>query len=56
MKELDDFTLCQKKQEAFGGASALFDYRFQNDNGSVPQLQQARLYCDRWKQMQQENL
>ena len=56
MKELDNFTLCQKKQEAFGGASALFDYRFQNDNGSVPQLQQARLYCDRWKQMQQENL
>jgi DNA replication protein DnaC len=56
MKELDDFYLCQRKQEAFGAASALFNYRFQNDNGSVPQLEQARLYCDRWKQMQQENL
>ena len=56
MKELDNFTLCQKKQEAFGGASALFDYRFQNDNGSVPQLEQAMLYCDRWEQMRQENL
>ena len=60
MKELDDYfqqqRLAEKRREAFGSAGALQDYRFQNDNGSVPQLEQARRYVAHWQQMWEENL
>lgn len=60
MKELDDFFTQQrlhaKRTEAFGHASALYHYRFCNDNGSVKQLEQARRYVAHWKQMQEQNL
>ena len=46
MKEMDDFfvrqRLQERRREAFGDAGALQDYRFDNDNGSVRQLEQAR--------------
>lgn len=45
-----------KRQEAFGDSAALYHYRFQNDNGSVPQLEQARRYVDHWNEMCQQNL
>lgn len=60
MNEFDDFyrtqQLMQKRQEAFGDASALMSYRFENDNGNVPQLEQARRYVTHWKEMLQQNL
>jgi len=48
--------LAEKRREAFGDASALYRYRFRNDNGCVPQLEQARRYAEHWKQMQEQNL
>jgi len=60
MKEMDDFfvrqRLQERRREAFGEAGALQDYRFDNDNGSVRQLEQARRYVEHWKQMQEQNL
>lgn len=60
MKELDDYfeqqRLYEKRQEAFGNAPTLYDYRFDNDNGTVPQLEQARRYVSHWKDMQEQNL
>lgn len=48
MIELDYFyaqqRLHSRRMEAFGDASALYHYRFQNDNGSVNQMEQARRY------------
>lgn len=44
------------RKEAFGDASALGQYRFDNDNGSVPQIQQARNYVENWKEMCDQNL
>ena len=46
----------EKRLEAFGDASALHHYRFEKDNGRIPQLEQARRYAQHWKQMYQENL
>lgn len=48
--------LTQRRREAFGDASALDGYRFAADNGSVPQLEQARRYVAHWKQMREQNL
>ncbi len=60
MKDFDDFfarqRLLEKQQEAFGDAAALYHYRFANDNGAVPQMEQARRYVEHWKQMQEQNL
>lgn len=60
MMERDDFQmqlrLRQKQQEAFADASALYHYCFEKDNGSVPQLEQARRYADHWQQMQEQGL
>lgn len=60
MKEPDDFyvqqSLLERRREAFGNAAALHDYRFQNDNGRVRQIAQARRYAEHWKQMQEQNL
>lgn len=60
MKESDDFyviqQLYQKRRECFGDAAALYHYRFCNDNGIVPQMEQARRYAANWNQMQEQNL
>jgi len=60
MKELDDFDaqlrFRARQSEAFCNASALYHYRFCNDNGSVRQMEQARRYVAHWKQMQEQNL
>lgn len=60
MNEFDDFYAQQcihaKRTEVFGDVSALYHYRFQNDKGSVKQMEQARRYVDHWRQMQEQNL
>ena len=60
MNEMEEYfaqqRLQEKRLEAFGNASALYSYRFDEDNGTVPQIEQARRYVRCWKQMQQENL
>ena len=43
-----------KKMSAFAEAEALFDYRFEKDNGSVPKLEHARRYVEQWSKMRQE--
>ena len=45
-----------KKETAFGDAAALYGYTFQNDNGSVPQMAQARSYAEHWPEMQANDL
>ena len=55
MNEFDQ-RFYEKQREAFGNTSALYHYRFCNDNGSVRQMEQARRYVDHWKQMQEQNL
>lgn len=60
MNEFDDFfrtqRLMQKRQDAFGDASALASYRFEADNGTVPQLEQAKRYVAHWEEMREQNL
>lgn len=57
MKEfLKEQGILAKKQEAFGDAAALYRYRFEKDNGSVPQLEQAKRYVSHWKQMCEQSL
>ena len=48
--------LLWRRQAAFGDATALYGYKFENDNGSVPQLKEARAYVDNWHKMRNENL
>lgn len=60
MNEFDDFfrmqRLMQKRQDAFGDASALVSYRFEADNGTVPQLEQAKRYVAHWEEMREQDL
>ena len=60
MNELDDYFELQrryeKRQETFGAASTLYDYRFENDRGTVPQMEQARRYVSHWRDMWEQNL
>ena len=60
MKEFEDFYAQQRlharQWEALGDASALYHYRFCNDNGSVKQIEQARRYVTHWNQMKEQNL
>lgn len=60
MNEFDDFfrmqRLMQKRQDAFGDASALASYRFEADNGTVPQLEQAKRYVAHWEEMREQDL
>lgn len=44
-----------KQQVAFGDAAALYQYRFENDNGRVPKLEQARNYVEHWDEMRRQN-
>ena len=57
---MNDFYRAQrlyiKRQEAFGDFDALYQYRFENDNGSVPKLEQARRYVEHWDEMRKQNL
>lgn len=48
--------LLEKRRETFGEASALYHYRFAEDNGKIPQMEQARRYAQHWDEMYQENL
>ena len=52
----DFFWMQEKRMETFGSANALLDYRFELDNGKVPQMEQARRYVAHWGEMYQENL
>lgn len=45
-----------RRQEAFGDAAALYQYRFDRDNGCIPQLEQAKRYVAHWTEMCQQNL
>lgn len=60
MKESESFLgyqqIQERRREAFGDAGALYHYRFQNDNGSIKQLEQARQYVANWKKMQEQNI
>lgn len=60
MNEFDDFfrtqRLMQKRQDAFGDASALVSYRFEADNGTVPQLEHAKRYVAHWEEMREQDL
>lgn len=46
----------EKQRETFGDAGALYHYRFDADNGCVPQTEQARRYAEHWEEMYRENL
>lgn len=48
--------LYQRQDTAFGKATALYSYRFENDNGRVPQLSEARNYVEHWDEMRQNNV
>ena len=48
--------LAQRRGKTFDGCMGLCDYHFDADDGSVPQLQQARKYVQHWKTMQEKNL
>ena len=53
---LEDSEVYFLRREAFGEADALYRYRFEKDNGSVPKLEQARRYAAQWEEMRRENV
>ena len=55
MREFDQ-RLYTRHQETFGEASSLYHCRFEQDNGTVPQMEQARKYVQHWSQMRENNL
>ena len=55
MREFDQ-RLYEKQREAFGEATSLYHCRFEQDNGTVPQMEQARKYVQHWSQMRENNL
>lgn len=46
----------QKRVEVFGNAAGLYQCRFEWDNGTVPQMAQARKYVQHWSEMRDNNL
>ena len=57
MRELDRRSrLYQRQQTAFGSAAAFRTHRFENDNGSVPTLAEAKRYVEHWEEMRQNNI
>ncbi len=50
------YDLYYRRQLAFGEASHLYASRFDRDNGSVPQLQEARTYVNNWNHMDRHGL
>ena len=55
MREFDQ-RLYEKQREAFGEASSLYHCRFEQDNGTVPQMEQARKYVQHWSETRENNL
>ena len=51
-----DYRLYNRRAEAFGEASALYHCRVELDNGTVPQMAQARKYVQHWSEMRENNL
>ena len=51
-----DYRLSNRRAETFGEASALYHCRFELDNGTVPQMEQARKYVQHWSEMRKNNL
>ena len=45
-----------RREIAFGKAAALGAYRFENDNGSVPQLSEAKKYVALWEEMLENDI
>ena len=45
----------QKRVEVFGNAAGLYQCRFEWDNGTVPQMAQARKYVQHWSEMRDNN-
>lgn len=60
MTDLDVFLrqneVLSRKQTAFGSATALYQYCFENDNGAVPQLAEAKKYVEYWEEMRRNNM
>lgn len=56
MDYLSDPWFLETRQKTFADAGALLDYRFDADNGSVPQIAQARAYAEHWEEMYRENM
>ena len=60
MSDYSDFVaqerLLSRQQKAFGEAEILRHYCFRQDNGRVPQMEQARRYVAHWEQMEEQNL
>lgn len=48
--------LYQRQETAFGKSGALYSYRFENDNGSVLAVSEARNYVEHWDEMRQNNV
>ena len=48
--------LMEQRRETFGEASSLYHYCFEEDNGKIPQMEQARRYVAHWQEMNRENL
>ena len=48
--------LMEQRWETFGEASSLYHYCFEEDNGKIPQMEQARRYVAHWPEMNRENL
>ena len=46
----------QKRVEVFGNAAGLYHCRFEQDNGTVPQMAQARKYVLHWSEMRENTL
>ena len=45
--------LFTRRQETFGNATSLYHCRFEQDNGCVPQMEQARQYVQHWSKMRE---
>lgn len=51
-----NFEFLQMRCDTFSGSAALYDCTFDKDNGSVPQMEQAKRYVEHWKEMREANL
>ena len=57
LRELDRRSRLHTRREiAFGKAAALHSYRFENDNGSVTALAEAKRYVAYWEEMRKNNI
>lgn len=56
MHSFSVFEMDIRRRKTFGKAFSLIDYRFERDNGQVPQMQQARNYVSCWEDLRQENM